>query len=62
MWHDIFMANRVQMTIQIDQFRQTLDLLASMIANNDSRSLEASLTVASTARKKWQLTQELPAK
>ena len=50
------------MTLQIDQFRQTLDLLASMIANNDSRSLEASLTVASTARKKWQLAQELPAK
>ena len=55
MWHDIFMANRVQMTLQIDQFKQTLDLLASMIAHNDSRSLEASLTVASTARKAWHL-------
>jgi prephenate dehydrogenase len=55
MWHDIFMANRVQMTLQIDQFKQTLDLLSSMIANNDSRSLEASLTLASTARKTWQL-------
>jgi prephenate dehydrogenase len=55
MWHDIFMANRVQMTLQIDQFKQTLDLLASMIAHNDSRSLEASLTVASTARKTWHL-------
>jgi prephenate dehydrogenase len=55
MWHDIFMANRVQMTLQIDQFKQTLDLLSSMIANNDSRSLEASLTLASAARKAWQL-------
>lgn len=55
MWHDIFIANRVQMTLQIDQFKQTLDLLSSMIANNDSRSLEASLTLASTARKAWHL-------
>jgi prephenate dehydrogenase len=55
MWHDIFMANRVQMTLQIDQFKQTLDLLSSMIANNDSRSLEASLILASAARKAWQL-------
>jgi prephenate dehydrogenase len=55
MWHDIFMANRVQMTLQIDQFKQTLDLLASMIANNDSRSLEANLTLASNARKVWHL-------
>jgi prephenate dehydrogenase len=55
MWHDIFMANRVQMTLQIDQFKQTLDLLSSMIANNDSRSLEASLEHASAARKAWQL-------
>jgi prephenate dehydrogenase len=62
MWHDIFMANRVQMTLQIDQFRQTLDLLASMISNNDSRSLEASLTLASNARKSWHLANELPAK
>lgn len=53
MWHDIFMANRVQMTLQIDQFKQTLDLLASMIAQNDSRSLEANLTLASNARKAW---------
>jgi prephenate dehydrogenase len=62
MWHDIFMANRVQMTLQIDQFKQTLDLLASMIAQNDSRSLEASLALASTARKQWHLSKELPAK
>lgn len=55
MWHDIFLANRVQMTLQIDQFKQSLDLLASMIANNYSKSLEASLTNASTARKDWQL-------
>jgi prephenate dehydrogenase len=62
MWHDIFMANRVQMALQIDQFKQTLDLLASMIAQNDSRSLEASLALASTARKQWHLSKELPAK
>ena len=62
MWHDIFMANRVQMTLQIDQFKQTLDLLASMIAHNDSRSLEASLTLASNARKQWHLSKELPTK
>ena len=62
MWHDIFMANRVQMTLQIDQFKQALDLLASMIAHNDSRSLEASLALASTARRQWHLSEELPPK
>jgi prephenate dehydrogenase len=58
MWHDIFMANRVQMTLQIDHFKQTFDLLASMIAHNDSRSLETSLTIASNTRKQWHLSKE----
>lgn len=62
MWHDIFMANRVQMTLQIDQFKQTLDLMASMIAHNDSRSLEASLVLASKARGQWRISNELPTK
>ncbi len=55
MWHDIFLANRVQMTLQIDHFKQKLELLASMIANNDSQALEANLTLATNARKAWQL-------
>jgi prephenate dehydrogenase len=62
MWHDIFLANRVQITVQIDHFKQTLDVLASMIANNDSRSLLAGLTQASHTRKQWQLAGEFPSK
>ena len=55
MWHDIFLANRIQMTAQIDQFKQTLDVLSSMIASNDSSSLTAALTKASQERSQWQL-------
>ena len=62
MWHDIFLANRVQITEQIDHFKQTLDVLASMISNNDSRSLLAGLTQASQTRKQWQLAGESPSK
>jgi len=56
MWHDIFLANRIQMTEQIDLFKQTLEVLSSMIANNDSASLTTALSKASQERKLWQLT------
>lgn len=62
MWHDIFMANKVQMTLQIEQFHQALDLMASMIANSDSKSLQSSIAHASVARKSWHLANELPTK
>jgi prephenate dehydrogenase len=62
MWHDIFMANKVQMTLQIEQFQQALDLMASMIANSDSKSLHSSIAHASVARKGWHLANELPIK
>lgn len=55
MWHDIFLSNRIQMTEQIDQFKQTLDLLSSMIASNDSASLSRILASASRERNDWQL-------
>jgi prephenate dehydrogenase len=62
MWHDIFMANKVQMTLQIEQFQQALDLMASMISNSDSKSLQTSIAHASVARKNWHLSNELPTK
>ncbi len=55
MWHDIFLANRLQMTEQIDKFKQTLEVLSSMIANNDSTSLTTALAKASHERSQWQL-------
>ncbi len=55
MWHDIFLANHIQMTDQIAQFKQTLDVLTSMITNNDSVSLTTALAKASHERNKWQL-------
>lgn len=58
MWHDIFLANRIQMTEQIDYFKQTLDVLSSMIANNDSTSLSTALAKASHERKRWQLAEK----
>ena len=46
------------MTEQIDQFKQTLDVLSSMIASNDSSSLTAALTKASHERNQWQLAEK----
>ena len=55
MWHDIFLANRIQLTNQIDQFKQTLNVLSSLIANDDSASLTSALAKASYERSQWKL-------
>ena len=40
---------------RIDKFKQTLEVLSSMIANNDSTSLTTALAKASHERSQWQL-------
>ena len=56
MWHDIFMANRMQLLAQIDVFRQTLQDFETSIIANDSQKLETAIAAASKVRAQWRLT------
>jgi prephenate dehydrogenase len=55
MWHDIFLANRVQILAQIEFFKQTLKGFEDCLLANDSQTLEANITKASQLRSQWQL-------
>jgi prephenate dehydrogenase len=56
MWHDILLSNRIQMQEQLNHFKQALQSLETMIAESDSKALEAALTAASQARAHWHMT------
>lgn len=60
MWHDILLANRVQMLEQMGHFKQALQSLETMIADNDSKGLETALSSASQARSQWHMTSAKP--
>lgn len=55
MWHDILLANRFQVLGQIKHFKETLQDMEAMIANKDSKALEAAITEASQTRGQWHL-------
>ena len=54
MWRDIFAANRAQVLAQVDQFKQALAQLETLVAGDDVIALEAALASASQARAQWQ--------
>ena len=56
MWHDILLSNRIQMQEQLNHFKQALQSLETMIADSDSKALEATLTAAAQARANWHMT------
>ncbi len=62
MWHDILLANRVQVLAQIAAFKETLQNFETMLANNDSKTLEAAVTAASEVRSQWQISGTAPKK
>jgi prephenate dehydrogenase len=59
MWHDILLANRVQILAQIDLFKQTLQGFESSLLANDSKALEAAITTASQLRSDWHLNKSM---
>lgn len=54
-WHDILLANRVQVLDQIAHFKQTLQDMEAMIENKDSKELEAAIAKANQTRSQWHL-------
>lgn len=55
MWHDIFLANRAQILVQLEAYKQTLQGFEASLLANDSKALEAAITKASQLRNQWHL-------
>ena len=54
-WRDILMANKAEVLIQSQRFRQALDALENLLKNDDAIGLEARIKLISEARGKWQM-------
>lgn len=55
-WRDILLANKAEVLVQSQRFRQALDALEAMIESDDSSALESRLKQISEARTQWQMT------
>lgn len=53
-WRDILLANREQLLVQSEAFRQALAQLEAMVAAGDAAALEAAIATASRTRSQWQ--------
>ncbi len=56
-WRDILMANKAEVLVQSQRFRQALDALENLLKNDDAAGLEARIKLISEARGKWQMGQ-----
>ncbi len=57
MWRDIALANKTALLGEISAYEQQLSHLKQLLANEDSKGLEALFQTASTARNNWGKTQ-----
>lgn len=53
-WRDILLANRDQVLLQSQAFRQALTHLEALVAAGDAAALEAEIAAASRTRSQWQ--------
>ncbi|WP_310385712.1 prephenate dehydrogenase [Roseateles sp.] len=61
-WRDILMANKAEVLVQSQRFRQALDAIETLLRDDDSAGLEARIRLISEARAQWNLTAPRPAK
>ena len=61
-WRDILLANKAEVLVQSQRFRQALDALEAMIEKDDAAGLESRLRQISEARAQWQMTAPRPPK
>ena len=61
-WRDILLANKAEVLVQSQRFRQALDALETMIEKDDAAGLESRLKQISEARAQWQMTAPRPPK
>ena len=54
-WRDILMANKAEVLIQSQRFRQALDAIEALMKDGDASGLEARIRLISEARSQWQL-------
>ncbi len=54
-WRDILMANKAEVLIQSQRFRQALDAIEALLKDDDASGLEARIRLISEARSQWQL-------
>ncbi|MCV2348721.1 prephenate dehydrogenase [Paucibacter sp. Y2R2-4] len=54
-WRDILMANKAEVLVQSQRFRQALDAIEALLKNDDAAALEARIRLISEARAQWQL-------
>jgi len=54
-WRDILMANKAEVLVQSQRFRQALDALEAMIENGDATTLESRIRQIAEARAQWQM-------
>ena len=55
MWRDVLLANREQVLVQAQAFRQALDALEAMMQAGDSKALENAIAAASAMRSQWKM-------
>jgi prephenate dehydrogenase len=56
-WRDIFLANRHELSVQIQHFQTQLQAFEALMTSKDVKAIEAMIRQASTARTQWQLPQ-----
>lgn len=61
-WRDILMANKAEVLIQSQRFRQALDAIETLLKDGDASGLEARIRLISEARSQWTLAAPRPAK
>ncbi|MCV2354041.1 prephenate dehydrogenase/arogenate dehydrogenase family protein [Paucibacter sp. B2R-40] len=54
-WRDILMANKAEVLIQSQRFRQALDAIEALLKDDDASGLETRIRLISEARAQWQL-------
>ncbi|CAN5559662.1 prephenate dehydrogenase/arogenate dehydrogenase family protein [soil metagenome] len=55
MWRDVLLANREQVLLQSQAFRQALDALEAMMRAGDSPALKDAIAAASGMRSQWKM-------
>ena len=53
-WRDVFQANKEQLLLQSQRFRQTLLEFEALVASGDAAALEHRIAAASRTRSQWQ--------
>jgi prephenate dehydrogenase len=54
MWRDVLLANREQVLLQSQAFRDALTQLEAMVASGNAQALEDAIAAASRTRAQWQ--------